>query len=131
MWFAMALTGCTSMPEAAPLARVTGTVGYLQRIALLPSAQVKVQLVDVSRADAPAVVIAEQSFVTEGRQPPFAFELAYDPARIDARHTYAVQARIEGEGKLLFVSDKRYSVITGDAPSRVDVVLRMVGGGTR
>lgn len=133
MLFALALgTGCASM-SAAPAdrgggGRVTGTVTYVQRVALPPGAVVKVQLADVSRAGAPAIVLGEQLIAAGGRQPPFGFEIAYDPARIDSRFTYAVQARIEHEGKLLFITDRRYVVITRNAPNHVEMVLRAVGG---
>ena len=114
------------------VARVTGTVTYRERIALPPTAVIKVQLVDVSRADAPAIVLGEQVTQAAGRQVPFAFEIPFDPARIEASHTYAVQARIEQDGKLRFISDRHYAVITRGAPSRVDMVLRSVGTpGTR
>jgi putative lipoprotein len=129
--FAAALAaGCAGL-GADPVgggARVTGTVTYLQRVALPPGAVIKVQLADVSRAGAPAIVLGEQLIAAGGRQPPFGFEIAYDPAKIDPRFTYAVQARIEHEGKLLFINDQRYSVITRGAPNHVDMVLRAVGG---
>jgi putative lipoprotein len=88
---------------------------------------VEVQLADVSRADAAAVVLGEQTIETRGKQVPFAFEIRYDAARIEANHTYAVQARIEVDGQLRFISDQRYPVITRGAPTKVDVVVRPVG----
>ncbi len=97
---------------------------YRERIALPPTAVVHVRLVDVSRADAPAVLIAEQVIRTEGRQVPFEFALAYDESRILPAHTYAVQVRIEDGGKLLFISDTVHPVITRGAPFRVDIVVR-------
>lgn len=121
--------GCGAGPASplaptVPLSMVTGQVTYLQRVALSPSAVVDVTLADVSRADAPAVVIATQRIETLGRQVPFAFALAYDPARIDQRFTYAVSARISDAGRLLFVSTRRYAVITGGSPQAdVEIVV--------
>jgi putative lipoprotein len=115
-------------PDGNPTARVTGTVAYLQRVALPPTAVVTVRLVDVSRADAPAEVLGEHVFSASGKQVPFAFSIAYDPSRISARNTYAVQARIDDDGKLRFISDQRYPVLTRGAPSQVDVVVKPVGG---
>jgi putative lipoprotein len=105
-------------------AEVSGTVTYRERIALPPTATVKVKLVDVSRADAPAIALGEQLIDTAGRQVPFSFVIRYDPGRIDPRHTYAVQARIENGGTLLFISDQQYPVITRDAPDRVEITLK-------
>lgn len=106
--------------------QVTGSVTYRERIALPPTAVVTVRLVDVSLADAPSVLVTEQVIRTEGRQVPFEFALAYDASRILPSHSYAVQARIEDGGKLLFISDTMNPVITRDAPSRVDIVLRRI-----
>jgi putative lipoprotein len=130
------VAACSSMSAApagggavAPAsARVTGTVTYLQRIALPPSATIKVQLIDVSRADAPATVLGEQIITAGGKQVPFTFEIPYDPTKIQPNYSYAVQARIEDGGKLLFINDQRYAVITRGAPNHVDMVLRAVGG---
>lgn len=121
----------TTNPVTAPAtnpvtSQVTGTATYRERIALPPTAVVIVRLVDVSLADAPSVLLTEQAIRTEGRQVPFEFALGYDPARILPSHTYAVQVRIEDRGKLLFISDTMNPVITRDAPTRVDIVLRRI-----
>jgi len=113
--------------DGTSVGKVSGTVTYRERIALPPTALIKVQLVDVSRADAPAIVIGEQITQAAGKQVPFSFEIPFDPARIEASHTYAVQARIEQDGKLRFISDRHYAVITRGAPTHVDIVLRSVG----
>jgi len=128
---ALLLAGCSTpgiVPDGGGAgAAVTGTVAYRERIALPPTAVIKVQLVDVSRADAPAVVLGEQLIEAGGRQVPFAFEIPYDPTRIDQRYTYAVQARIEDGGQLLFINDQRYAVITRGAPTQVAMMLRAAG----
>jgi len=127
-WLAACSTTSAVPVDGGPsMSTVTGTVTYRERIALPPTAVIKVQLVDVSRADAPAVVIGEQITQAAGKQVPFSFEIPFDPARIEASHTYAVQARIEQDGKLRFISDRHYAVITRGAPTHVDIVLRSVG----
>jgi putative lipoprotein len=124
------LSGCTSthvVPATGTgttTSKVTGSVTYRERIALPPSAVITVKLVDVSLADAPAVLIAEQVIATAGRQVPFEFALEYDAARIQPSHTYAVQVRIENGDRLLFISDTMNPVITRGAPARVDIVVR-------
>ena len=134
-WLGMllALTGCATsnvVPGAAggeEAARVTGSVTYRERIALPPTAVIKVRLADVSRADAPSELLAEQTIAAAGRQVPIPFALAYDQAAIEAAHTYAVQVRIEDDGRLLFISDTHHPVITRDNPRHVDIVVRRVG----
>lgn len=103
--------------------RVSGTVTYRERIALDPTAEVVVQLLDVSRMDAPSTVLAEQRFKADGKQPPFAYELKVDPARIDPRMRYAVSARISRGEQLLFINDTQYSVLTQGNGASADLVL--------
>jgi uncharacterized lipoprotein YbaY len=109
--------------EQTDMATVTGTVTYLPRIALPPNAVLEVQLVDVSRADAPAITLASQSIVTGGRQVPIPFELVYNPDQIDPRMSYAVQARISVDDELQFINTRRFSVISQGNPNQVDVVV--------
>jgi putative lipoprotein len=116
-------------PEGMPvMSKVTGTVSYRSRIALPPTAVVHVQLADVSRADAPSVVIGRQSIETAGRQVQIPFEIAYDPAQIDPRMSLAVQARIESAGVLLFITDRRYPVAADGADAFVELELVAVPG---
>lgn len=129
------LTGCMAgcsgasvIPEiGGDAARVTGTLTYRERMALPAAARIVVKLVDVSRADAPAIVLGEQTIEANGRQVPFAFAIRYDAAGIEANRMYAVQARIEFEGTLQFITDQSYPVITRDRPTHVDLVLKKIG----
>ena len=126
-------TGAAATPDSAALPALTGvltgTVTYLQRIALPPNAVIDVQLQDVSLQDVPATVIAAERYVAEDRQVPIPFELTYDPAGIDPKHTYAVAARITVDGKLRWINTQRYPVLTNGAPvSGVEVIVESVGG---
>jgi len=107
-------------------AQVTGTVTYQQRIALTPNAVIEVKLLDVSRADAPAVTIAEQTIMPAGHQVPIAFSLEYDPGRIDDRSRYVIQARILEKGQVRFISTQAYPVITVGNPNKVNVIVSPV-----
>lgn len=104
-----ALLGACSSMNSTPRATLDGEVYYLQRIALPPTATLEVSLQDVSLADAPAVTLAKQSGPIKG-QVPLPFHLNYNPADVKPGHTYAVSARIEEDGKLLFISTEHNSV---------------------
>jgi putative lipoprotein len=104
---------------------VSGTVTYLQRIALPPDATLVVQLRDTSRMDVAAPLIGETRVDSPG-QVPIPFEIRYDPKLIDPRFTYSVSARILRGDELLFVSDTANGVITRDRPSTVEIVVRPV-----
>ena len=110
-------------------AKVTGTVTYLQRIALPENAVVKVTLEDISKADAAAVVLGEQEIKTAGKSVPFAFEISYNPVEIVATHTYNLRATIsDAEGELLFSSDTATLVITNGAPTEgIEIIVKPAG----
>ena len=110
----------------SPNASVSGTVSYRERIALTPGATLEVSLRDVSLMDAPAPLIARQTISGPG-QVPIKFKVAYHKDDIESRNTYAVQARIvESDGRLAFINDTSYDVITRGNPSKVDMVLVLV-----
>ena len=116
------------VPGQTVSAAVTGTVSYRERMALPPTAVVKLQLLDVSFADVAATVLDSLTLrPSEGKQVPYEFLLRYDPAQINAQSTYAVQARILADGKLLFTTTQAYPVITHGNPLDVNIVLQQVG----
>ena len=108
---------------SAKMATVTGTVTYLQRVALPPDAELRVALEDISPEDASARTVASTSIVTEGKQVPIPFAIDYDPDQVDASHTYSIQAEIWVGGERRFVTTEAYPVITRDAPSHADVTV--------
>jgi len=121
-----ACAGSGGEPEAENV--VSGTVTYRQRSALPSTAVVTVKLVDVSRADMSAVTIAETRIQTQGKQVPFNFTLPFDPKDIKDRNRYAVQAQIQDNERLLFISDVSYPVITQGNPKTADIVVVPVRG---
>jgi len=126
---AVALAACTTVaPQPPALKTLDGTLVYRERIALPPQTEAIVRLVDVSRADAPATVIAVTRFGTEGRQVPFEFRLEYDPARIDPRMRYAVAGELRAGERILFLNTTRHGVLTHGAPAgNVEILLEPSG----
>ncbi len=133
----LALAACGSNPAPtkptldvtsvqSPDASVSGTVTYRERIALSPGAKLVVELWDVSYADGPAPLIARQTNSSPG-QVPIEFDLKYNRDDIDSRNTYAINASIiESDGRLAFINDTAYDVITHGNPTMVDMNLVMV-----
>lgn len=121
-----ALPGCVSTPVSPGTAAVTGTVVWRERIMLPPNTKTIVRLQDISLADAPAKVLAED--VIDGtRAPPAAFKLAYDPAQILPNHRYSVSARVEVDGQLRFINDTHIAVISDGPTKDVEVLVKGVG----
>ncbi len=121
----VACGGEESTSTAPPaLSVLEGTVTYRERMALRLDAVITVRLQDVSRADAPAVRLAEQVIPARGQSVPIPFRLEYDPARIDERGSYVVRAEIRGgQGELLFTTDTAHPVLSRDAPKNGVEVL--------
>jgi uncharacterized lipoprotein YbaY len=85
-----------------------GTAYYRERIALPPDAMFEAQLQDISRVDAPAVVLGRARLEPAG-QPPFRFKISHDEAAVDPRGRYAVRATVTHAGKLVFTTDRIHS----------------------
>ena len=123
---------CSPMETAGASALDTSstlTVTYREKIALPPQGVVViVKVEDVSRADAPAVIIGEQIIENPKHQVPIPFEIEYNPDDIDERYTYAMRVRIEVDGELWFINTTRHQVITRGFPTNdVEVMLEKVG----
>ena len=112
--------------QAEPPATVRGEATYRERIAVPPGAQLEVLLLDVSRADAPSETIGGVTLSDIG-QPPYRFEISYRPEQIISSHQYVVSARLTHEGRLLFITDQAYPVITRGHPAEVQLVLKRLG----
>jgi len=110
-----------------PTTTISGSATYRERMALPADAVFEATLEDVSRADAPATVVAS----TRVNSPavPIAFAIAVDPVRIDASRRYVVRGRITLNGQLMFISDTAYPVFGAASVRRVDsMLLRRAGG---
>lgn len=121
-----ALLLAAASAEAAE-AVIEGSVLYRERMALPPNAVVEIRLLDVSKMDVAAEVIAETR-ITPETQVPIRFALEYDPAKIDQRYSYSVQARILVDGRLWFISTQSNPVLTRGHPDEVEILVERVAG---
>ena len=114
--------------NAAMAQTVHGTATYRERMALPAGAVLEATLEDVSRADAPATTIASARVPSPGN-PPMAFTIEYEPAKIVDTHRYVVRARILVAGAMLFTSDTAVPVIAQGSPTTVSLMLRRTSTG--
>lgn len=91
------------------LVHVEGRLLFLERPALPPSAVIRLELRDISRADAPARTLARQTF-TAKQGPPFAFSLTVPAASIDPHAKLSLFADIRDGRRLMFVADTANAV---------------------
>ncbi len=103
---------------------IEGTVMYRERMMLPPDAQLEINFEDVSRADAPATVLATVTQST-ATAPPWPFRISYDPATLDSRHRYGLRATVRHKDRLLFTSDTFVDAFAEQAP---EIVLVRVPG---
>jgi putative lipoprotein len=124
-FFVIFLFSC-SMSVFAAIQSVTGSVTYLQRIALPDNAEVVVelQLQDVSNPAAPAMVVTSQHISNPG-QVPVKFALFFDDKTIKSDRHYVVDAKIKLNDNVLFYTDKPYPVLTLENPNHAELVLAM------
>ena len=124
IYFCILILSFIAQPTRAT-AQLKGFAAYRERITLTPDAVFEAMLEDVSKADAPAVVVGSVRINKPG-QVPIRFEIPYDPARVDQSHSYSVRARILVGQQLLFTTDQPYPVLTRGHGKDVELLLRSV-----
>lgn len=126
--FATILTSCSALLPNGSSSHVSVEAAFRERLALAPGVRLEASLLDVSRADAAATVIGKTVLENVG-QPPYRFDIDYDPAAIAANHRYAVRVVLMKDAQLLFTTDQVYPVLTGGNPASAQVLLKRVGSG--
>ncbi len=111
-------------PPGKAMKLLTGEVWYRERMLLPPGSELMIALQDVAKMDVKAEVIASERLPLEGA-PPYPFKLSYDASKLHQRGQYALLARIENNGQLLFINTER---IPAFAESPVSVRLDRVAG---
>jgi putative lipoprotein len=116
----------STRPTEAAETRVTGSVFYVERIALSPEAVVQVEVVEVAPEGGKASVIGEQTLSNPG-QVPINFSVGIPSERIRPEGSYVVRARIT-DGARTFTTSEPVPVLTQGHPSH-DVRVRVRIGG--
>lgn len=118
-----------------PGAVVRGEVRFPAEAPPLSAATVRVSLQDVSLADAPARVVAEQTLrdVSHpgGRAGGIRFELRLQQVEARTRYVVRVHVDVDNDGRVSYgdyVSTQSHPVLTFGHPDHVDVPVRRVGG---
>ena len=94
-------SGCGTIPEKSGLSTITGEVMYHESVTLPPDTQITVSLEDVSGNDIASGVMVITEFKPVD-SPPYKFSLEYNTDWINPDGRYAIRARIDVDGKLMF-----------------------------
>ena len=103
--------------EAPIPASVSGSV-TLKDPVTVNAGKLEIKLVDVAQPDVP---VAEKSLDVTG-QPPFQFQIDLDPAKIDKKRAYTINAVLT-DGERRFVAGLQTPVLTGGSPASVQILL--------
>ncbi len=123
-----ALLALSAGSAAAGLATIEGTASYRERIALRPGTVLEVELLDISRADAPSERLALIRIKAQG-QVPIPFTLHYDPPLIEQNRTYAVTAKLILQDKVVFRSETVHPVLTRGAGDIAEIAMVRTAAG--
>jgi putative lipoprotein len=109
--------------DAGALGVISGSVAYRERIAMPADAVIRVQLLDISKQDAPASVIAEQR-IRPSREVPIPFTVQYDRSKINRGGIYSIAASIEVDGEIVWRTTTAQLVITNGNPTEnIEIVV--------
>ena len=117
----------TQQSEKTEQQVLSGKIMYRERMAMPEGATLTVRLEDVSLADAPSTVIAEQHIDDPGQVPvPFTLRYARDAVVHEHPVAYALRAEIRGpEGQLLWTTTERHTVELGEGASGEDATIML------
>lgn len=116
--------GIWIVPRSIPVGVLTGTVSYVEKVALPAGSTVEVNLIDVSNTGVDSIILSRQVITTAGEGSPFKFALEYNPSAVKADGDYSVGARIRVNGSVWWTSTTNLLVLTkGHATSSVEVKL--------
>ncbi|PCJ09434.1 MAG: hypothetical protein COB16_04540 [Rhodobacteraceae bacterium] len=124
MTFVLAASTAIAGVSMARAGTVDGSVTYLQRIAVPPGAKLLVELRDVSLMDVASKLVTSQEY--DLTAVPTDYALSYADSDIQQRNVYTVSARITLDGKLLYITDSAYPVLTRGAGETADLVVKPV-----
>jgi putative lipoprotein len=113
-------------PALAAKVALTGEITYRERIALPENATLRIRLVDMTAAAAPARVEAEGAIASPG-EVPLSFTLNFDDEVLDSAHQYAIVAEISAGAELWFRNAAPYGLDPINPAQPVLVVVNFVG----
>lgn len=112
------LAGCTTLP----MNHIEGTATYRERMLLPPGSRLEVTVEDISLADVPATVLSRTVVQLSGA-PPYPFTVQYRASGMAPGHRHGIRARIEHEGRLLFITDTHHALPRPDDAEPLQLML--------
>ena len=111
-----------SILSASATSVVSGSATMREKVTLPADAVFEATIEDVSRSDAPSLVLGRVAWRDPGT-PPIRFQIPYTPRLVQGNRRYVVRVRISSADRVLFTTDTPPPVF-GAHGTRVEVVLR-------
>jgi uncharacterized lipoprotein YbaY/heat shock protein HslJ len=103
---------------------IRGELSYRERIALPPQSIALVELSDVSIADAPSILLAQQRLNLGDRQVPVPFRLIVDKTRLSSGRRYSLRGSIIGpDQQLLWTATQSQALESARANSDLGILM--------
>lgn len=109
--------------QTVDLGRIEGRIVILQDSVLPPGAIATVTLEDNSVADLPALILSQKYYDSLNNRPTLPFELTYHKNEIRPEGRLTVNATVNLDGKLLYVTDSVVEVINNGITKNVELMM--------
>lgn len=103
--------------------KVEGRVVIVQNSVLPAGAVVTVTLADTSIVDLPALILSQKYYDSLNNRPTIPFELTYHKNEVRPEGKLTVNATINVDGKLLYITDSVVEVINNGVTKNVELLL--------
>lgn len=124
-------TAASSESEQRAVQTIRGEAHFLERIGMPPDTYLVVQLIDLGLSDPGRALIAEQRLVDAGN-PPYAFTLEFETARLQAGRHYGLQVSLFGPDDRLQFRTPEAIPLASEQGALDDIrLIRAVGGQPR
>lgn len=138
--FLLSVSGCTNCPLCGgewpadqdrrviepvgpvEMRTIVGKVSCLERVTVLPTFEIRVQLVTLGSSTCENQVIAE-CLIPRFQEFPVPFELMYVHDDIETSRSYGLVAELLSQGASLFTTDTQYKVLFEASAPPYDLVL--------
>lgn len=126
------MTACSEQEEQAtqPRSAITGVIVPQHDITMSDGDTLKISLLDISRADTKADLLASQQLWGENNWP-VAYRIEYFSDQVRPGHRYAIQARLEtASGQLRAITDEQHAVdlSSGLGSTQRNLVISAIDG---
>lgn len=101
---------------------ITGSITYRDRSSLPRDAVATVELREVLRSDLQPVTIARQT-ISPATRVPITFSMEYDPAEIDSRRSYVIDANITAGGRQIYAMRQSAEIFNGRPHKDVQLLV--------